>query len=172
MRKYPVRFGKESKQVPLEGSLDLVHLSIGAVFGVYAGYYHYSPLIFGYLYQEYLAQIHFWLSFFGVLILFVPQHFLGINGMPRRIPDYPDAFSGWNLVSSSGSFIMLISVILFMYIIYDQLASKRETSFDYYSNLEFFPTNYEPIHNFKSLEHVLPYPAKAHSFDVLPAQTI
>ena len=72
-------------------------------------------------YNEKLAQIQFWLIFIGANITFLPMHFLGINGMPRRIPDYPDAFAGWNYISSIGSFITLISLMLFIYIIYDQL---------------------------------------------------
>lgn len=143
-------------------------LSIGAVFGTFAGYYYFSPLILGYKYNEKLAHIHFWLSMVGVLILFVPMHFTGLNGMPRRIPDYPDAFSGWNWVASSGSFIMLASVIVFLYTIYLQLAQAKVTEDSYYNQIDYFPVSWEIPKNYKSLEFVLDYPAKAHSFDVLP----
>lgn len=96
-------------------------LSMGAIFGLFAGYYFWSPQILGLFYNERLAQIQFWLIFIGVNIIFLPMHFLGLNGMPRRIPDYPDAFLGWNYISSIGSMISIISLFLFIYIIYDQL---------------------------------------------------
>ena len=83
-------------------------LSMGAIFSLFAGYYYWSPQILGLNYNEKLAQIQFWLIFIGANVIFFPMHFLGINGMPRRIPDYPDAFAGWNYVASIGSFIALL----------------------------------------------------------------
>jgi len=68
-------------------------LSMGAVFGMFAAYYFWSPKIIGKSYNELLAHIHFWTMFIGVNVTFFPQHFLGLAGMPRRIPDYPDAFA-------------------------------------------------------------------------------
>nr|YP_002836216.1 cytochrome oxidase subunit 1 [Nakaseomyces bacillisporus]CAX36946.1 cytochrome oxidase subunit 1 [Nakaseomyces bacillisporus] len=98
-------------------------LSMGAVFSVFAAYYYWSPQILGLNYNEKLAQIQFWLIFVGANVTFMPMHFLGINGMPRRIPDYPDAFTGWNYISSMGSMISMISVFIFIYILYDQLVN-------------------------------------------------
>lgn len=96
-------------------------LSLGAVFSLFAGYYFWSPKVLGLYYNERLGQIQFYTLFIGANITFMPLHFLGLNGMPRRIPNYPDAYYGWNLVSSFGSIISLISLILFFYIIYNQL---------------------------------------------------
>jgi len=73
-------------------------LSMGAVFSIFAGFYYWAPKITGKMFSETLGQIHFWTLFAGVNVTFFPQHFLGLAGMPRRIPDYPDAFEGWNYV--------------------------------------------------------------------------
>src|SRR3546814_10651774 len=70
-------------------------------------------------YPEILGQIHFWIFFIGVNLTFFPMHFLGLAGMPRRIPDYPDAFSGWNAVASFGSYVSAFSALLFFYIVYE-----------------------------------------------------
>lgn len=96
-------------------------LSLGAVFSLFAGYYFWSPKVLGLYYNERLGQIQFFTLFIGANITFMPQHFLGLNGMPRRIPNYPDAYYGWNLVSSFGSIISLMSLVLFFYVIYNQL---------------------------------------------------
>ena len=89
-------------------------LSMGAIFSLFAGYYYWSPQMLGLDYNEKLAQIQFWLIFIGANVVFLPMHFLGVNGMPRRIPDYPDAFAGWNYVSSIGSLIAMVSLFLFI----------------------------------------------------------
>lgn len=96
-------------------------LSLGAVFSLFAGYYFWSPKVLGLYYNERLGQIQFFTLFIGTNITFMPQHFLGLNGMPRRIPNYPDAYYGWNVVSSFGSIISLMSLILFFYLVYNQL---------------------------------------------------
>jgi len=96
-------------------------LSLGAVFSLFAGYYFWSPKVLGLYYNERLGQIQFFTLFIGANVTFMPQHFLGLNGMPRRIPNYPDAYYGWNLVSSFGSIISLLSLVLFFYVIYNQL---------------------------------------------------
>jgi heme/copper-type cytochrome/quinol oxidase subunit 1 len=93
-------------------------LSMGAVFAIFAGWYYWIGKITGLQYPEVLGQIHFWMFFLGVNITFFPMHFLGLAGMPRRIPDYPDAFAGWNAVASFGSYISAISAIFFFYIVY------------------------------------------------------
>jgi cytochrome c oxidase subunit 1 len=104
-------------------------LSLGAVFSLFAGYYYWSPKVLGLYFNERLSQIQFWTLFIGANVTFMPQHFLGLNGMPRRIPNYPDAFYGWNFVSSCGSLISLVSVLLFSYIIYDQLTAGLTNRF-------------------------------------------
>jgi cytochrome c oxidase subunit I len=93
-------------------------LSMGVVFGVFAGFYYWFPKITGMMYSEARARVHFWTLFRGVNLTFFPMHFLGLAGMPRRIPDYPDAFSGWNAVASFGSGISMISARFFLYIMY------------------------------------------------------
>ena len=93
-------------------------LSMGAIFGIFTGFYYWIGKISGRKYPEILGQIHFWLFFIGVNITFFPMHFLGLAGMPRRIPDFPDAMSGWNAVSSFGSYISFFSALFFFYIVY------------------------------------------------------
>ena len=93
-------------------------LSMGAVFGIFTGFYFWIGKISGRKYPEVLGQIHFWLFFIGVNITFFPMHFLGLAGMPRRIPDFPDAMSGWNAIISFGSYISFFSALFFFYIVY------------------------------------------------------
>ncbi|KJV56098.1 cytochrome c oxidase subunit I [Orientia chuto str. Dubai] len=101
-------------------------MSLGALFSAFAGFYYWIGKISGRQYPEILGKVHFWLTFIGVNITFFPQHFLGLAGMPRRIPDYPDAFAGWNMVSSIGSTISIISALFFVYIaIYTILYGKK-----------------------------------------------
>ncbi len=107
------------------GGLTGIVLSMGAVFAMFAGWYYWIEKMSGQRYPETLGQIHFWLFFIGVNLTFFPMHFLGLAGMPRRIPDYPDAFAGWNAVSSFGSNISIISVCLFFYIVYYTLTSNN-----------------------------------------------
>jgi cytochrome c oxidase subunit 1 len=102
-------------------------LSMGAAFSIFAGWYYWIERMVGLKYPETLGQIHFWLFFFGVNLTFFPMHFLGLAGMPRRIPDYPDAFAGWNAVASFGSYISMVSALLFFYIVYYTLTTKTDT---------------------------------------------
>jgi len=103
-------------------------LSMGAVFGIFAGFYYWINKMTGREYPEILGKIHFWLFFIGVNLTFFPMHFLGLAGMPRRIPDYPDAYSGWNAVASYGSYISIVSTFLFVYIVYSTLTSKPKNT--------------------------------------------
>jgi cytochrome c oxidase subunit 1 len=89
-------------------------LSLGAVFGIFAGWYYWIGKISGRKYPEALAQVHFWLVFIGANLTFFPMHFLGAAGMPRRIPDYPDVFADWNFVSSIGSYFSLTGHTIFL----------------------------------------------------------
>lgn len=93
-------------------------LSMGAVFAIFAGFYFWIGKIIGLEYPESLGQVHFIIFFIGVNLTFAPMHFLGIAGMPRRIPDYPDAYVGWNSVASFGSYISAISTIFFFFLVY------------------------------------------------------
>jgi len=99
---------------------------MGAVFALFAGFYYWAPKITGKTYNDFLGKVHFWVLFVGVNLTFFPQHFLGLAGMPRRIPDYPDAFSVWNTLSSFGSIVSVVATILFGYIVYDLFANGKE----------------------------------------------
>jgi heme/copper-type cytochrome/quinol oxidase subunit 1 len=104
-------------------------LSMGAVFAIFSGVYFWFSKITGVKYSEVLGQIHFWVFFIGVNITFFPMHFLGLAGMPRRIPDYPDAYAGWNAVASYGSYISAVSAVFFFYVVWVALTEgERETS--------------------------------------------
>jgi cytochrome c oxidase subunit I len=89
-------------------------LSMGAVFGVFAGFYYWFPKFTGMRFNELYGRLHFWSFFVGVNVTFFPMHFLGLQGMPRRIPDYPDAYAYWNYIASVGSLISVISVFIFL----------------------------------------------------------
>jgi cytochrome c oxidase subunit 1 len=89
-------------------------MSLGATFGIFAGWYYWFPKITGYMYSETLGKLHFWLAFIGANMIFFPQHFLGMAGMPRRIADYPDAYAGWNFISSLGSYVFFAGLIVFV----------------------------------------------------------
>jgi len=93
-------------------------LSMGAVFGIFGGFYYWFYKMTGINYPEILGRIHFWITFVGVNLTFFPMHFLGLAGMPRRVPDFPTAYNGWNFIASFGSTITLIGFIFFFFIIY------------------------------------------------------
>jgi cytochrome c oxidase subunit I len=105
-------------------------LSMGAVFAIFGGFYYWIGKITGLQYPETLGQIHFWTTFIGVNLTFFPMHFLGLAGMPRRIPDYPDAYAGWNAVATYGSYITTVSALFFFYIIYVTLTEGEKIHAD------------------------------------------
>lgn len=102
-------------------------LSMGAVFSLFAGFYYWFNKITRLHYSEFLAQLHFWIFFVGVNLTFFPMHYLGVAGMPRRIPDYPDAFYIFNKIASWGSYVSGFSVIIFIWVLIDALLSSSKT---------------------------------------------
>ncbi|YP_213996.1 cytochrome c oxidase subunit I, partial (mitochondrion) [Macrobrachium rosenbergii] len=123
-------------------------LSMGAVFGIFAGIAHWFPLFTGMSLHPKWLKIHFTTMFIGVNLIVFPQHFLGLNGMPRRYSDYPDAYTTWNVVSSIGSSISLIAVLGFIMVVWEALTSKRPALFSW-----FMPTSIEWQHNFPPADH-------------------
>nr|YP_009493101.1 cytochrome c oxidase subunit 1 [Ganoderma leucocontextum]AWJ63896.1 cytochrome c oxidase subunit 1 [Ganoderma leucocontextum] len=149
-------------------------LSMGAVFALFAGFYFWTPKIIGLTYNELLGKIHFWTLFVGVNLTFFPQHFLGISGMPRRIPDYPDAFAGWNAVSSLGSLISVVATVLFGYIIYDIFVNGKAVN----NNPWLVPSYFTSTNEFNNeaqtantLEWTVQSPIPFHAFNILPVQS-
>ena len=100
-------------------------LSLGAVFAIFAGFYYWFEKIFGVKYNEFLGCLHFWLMFVGVNIIFFPQHFLGLQGMPRRYVDYSDGFAYWNMVSTWGYVITIVGVLVFLIMLAEAAIRRR-----------------------------------------------
>jgi len=149
-------------------------LSMGAVFAIFAAFYFWAPKIVGKSYSEFLGKVHFWTLFLGVNITFFPQHFLGLAGMPRRIPDYPDAFAAWNAVSSFGSLISVVATALFGYIIYDLFANGAVVANNPWAVPAFFTSTLEfenETQGSTSLEWSLASPTPFHAFNMLPVQS-
>ena len=149
-------------------------LSMGAVFALFAGFYFWTPKIVGKTYNEFLGKIHFWTLFVGVNLTFFPQHFLGLAGMPRRIPDYPDAYAGWNAVSSFGSLISVIATVIFGYVLYDIFVNGKEVGNNPWAVPSYF-TSTEEFNNetqtANTLEWTLASPIPFHAFNMLPVQS-
>lgn len=123
-------------------------LSIGAVFAIIAGITHWFPVMYNIPINPYLLKGQFWVIFLGVNLTFFPQHFLGLNGMPRRYCDYPDGFTYWNTISSLGSFITVISIVIFIFIMWEGMRRGRVINY-YSSNLissEFYYESPAPSH--------------------------
>ncbi|WP_265528007.1 cytochrome c oxidase subunit I [Sphingomicrobium marinum] len=131
-------------------------LSLGAVFGLFAGFYYWFGKMSGKRYNELLGKIHFFLMFIGVNIIFFPQHFLGLDGMPRRYPDYPEAFAYWNEISSFGYLIMAASMVVFFVNVFWSLAAGKKA-----------PDN-EWGEGATTLEWTLSSPPPYHQFETLP----
>jgi len=100
-------------------------LSLGAVFAIFAGFYYWFEKMFGVKYNEFLGCLHFWLMFVGVNIVFFPQHFLGLQGMPRRYVDYSDGFAYWNMVSTWGYVITIVGVLVFLIMLAEAAIRRR-----------------------------------------------
>jgi cytochrome c oxidase subunit 1 len=131
-------------------------LSLGAVFTIFAGRYYWFPKITGYMYSEFLGKLHFWLTFIGVNLVFFPQHFLGLAGMPRRYIDYPDAYAGWNLISSIGSYISFAGMIVFFVMLVHAFTRKQVAGNNPWGA------------GATTLEWTLSSPPPFHQFNVLP----
>ncbi|WP_414900554.1 cytochrome c oxidase subunit I [Sphingomonas flavalba] len=131
-------------------------LSLGAVFSLFAGFYYWFPKMSGRMYSEVLGQLHFWTFFIGVNVLFFPMHFLGIEGMPRRIPDYTPAYAGWNEMASTGYMIMAGSMIFFFVNLFWSLAAGRKAEGNPWGD------------GATTLEWTLPSPPPYHQFTTLP----
>jgi len=145
-------------------------LSMGAVFALFSGWYFWIPKILGMLYDVTLGKLHFWVLFIGVNVTFFPQHFLGLQGMPRRISDYPDAFAGWNIISSFGSIISVVATGLFLHIVYLQLVGNKNLSrYPWYAPPVFYDYLQLLLSRlYSSLEWCLNSPPKVHAFVSLP----
>jgi cytochrome c oxidase subunit 1 len=133
-------------------------LSLGAVFAIFAGWYYWFGKMFGYEYNETLGRAHFWVTFVGVNLLFFPQHFLGLAGMPRRYSDYPDAYAGWNLVSSIGAYISTIGLLIFLYSLYEAFSRKRKAEDNPWgegaTTLEWTLSSPPPFHQYSTLPRI------------------
>ncbi len=130
-------------------------LSLGAVFSLFAGFYYWFPKMSGRMYNELLGQLHFWVFFIGVNVMFFPMHFLGLQGMPRRYPDYPDAYAHWNQVATVGYMIMAAGMaIFFVNIIWSLLAGRKAEGNPWgegATTLEWTLSSPPPFHQFETL---------------------
>jgi cytochrome c oxidase subunit 1 len=131
-------------------------MSLGATFGIFAGWYYWFPKMTGYMYSETLGKLHFWLAFIGANLIFFPQHFLGMAGMPRRIADYPDAYAGWNVISSIGSYVFFAGLIVFFYAMAMAFRRKEAAGDNPWGQ------------GATTLEWTLPSPPPFHQFEKLP----
>ncbi|HSK40838.1 MAG TPA: cbb3-type cytochrome c oxidase subunit I, partial [Arenibaculum sp.] len=131
-------------------------LSLGALFSIFAGFYYWIGKMSGRQYPEFWGKVHFWLTFVGVNLTFFPQHLLGLAGMPRRIPDYPDAYAGWNLVSSVGAYVSFAAALVFVGVALYTLVAGRRVGDNYWGE------------GATTLEWTVSSPPPFHAFEVLP----
>jgi cytochrome c oxidase subunit 1 len=131
-------------------------LSLGAVFGIFAGWYYWFPKMSGYMIPDRIGRLHFWVAFVGSNLLFFPMHFLGLAGMPRHYVDYPDAFAGWHSIASLGSYIFAFGLVIFFYGLYVAF-TRKELAGD---------NPWGP--GATTLEWTLPSPPPFHQFETLP----
>ncbi|HMM13267.1 MAG TPA: cytochrome c oxidase subunit I [Parvibaculum sp.] len=133
-------------------------LSLGAVFAIFAGWYYWFPKITGYMYSELIGKLHFWVMFIGVNIVFFPQHFLGLAGMPRRYADYPDVYTFWNHISSIGSYISAFGVLIFLVGVVHAFAKKQKAADNPWgegaTTLEWTLSSPPPFHQFNELPRI------------------
>jgi cytochrome c oxidase subunit 1 len=134
-------------------------MSLGALFGVFTAFYYWIPKISGYMYSEWMGKVHFWMFFIGTNLTFFPQHFLGLAGMPRRIPDYPDVYAGFNYWSSIGSYIAGVGAIWFLIVVAEMFVKKRKAGNNPWGE------------GAKTLEWTLPSPPPFHTFEQQPVIT-
>lgn len=131
-------------------------LSLGAVFALFAGWTYWFPKMFGKMLNEALGQLHFWIFFIGVNILFFPMHFLGMDGMQRRVPDYNDAYANWNEIASFGYVVMAIGMVFFFVNLVWSLAAGKKAPDNPWGE------------GATTLEWTLPSPPPYHQFETLP----
>jgi cytochrome c oxidase subunit 1 len=133
-------------------------LSLGAVFAIFAGWYYWFPKMTGYMVPDWIGHLHFAFAFIGANVLFFPQHFLGLAGMPRRYVDYPDAYAGWNLISSFGSYIFAFGMLIFFYGVYVAFAKKVPAGESPWgegaTTLEWTLSSPPPFHQFETLPRI------------------
>jgi cytochrome c oxidase subunit I len=143
-------------------------LSLGAVFSIFAAFYYWFEKITGLKYNEILGQLHFWIFFVGTNLIFFPQHFLGLQGMPRRVVDYPDAFAFWNKVSSIGYVIMAVGMGFFLALLIEAAVRRRKGEANPWgpgaTTLEWTLPSPPPFHQFNDLPLITPdHPREDHS---------
>ena len=135
-------------------------LSLGAVFAIFAGFYYWIPKMSGYRYNGFLGGLHFWLMFVGVNVIFFPQHFLGLQGMPRRYIDYPEAFTYWNHISSIGYLITIAGVAVFLIMLVEMFMVRRKAGANPWgegaTTLEWTLSSPPPFHQFSELPVIKP----------------
>ena len=135
-------------------------LSMGAVFSIFAGFYYWFEKMWGVKYNEFLAVVHFWITFIGVNLIFFPQHFLGLQGMPRHYVDYPVAFAKWNYVSSMGYAVTLVGVGVFLLILAEAVVRRRKAASNPWgegaTTLEWTLSSPPPFHQFSELPVIEP----------------